>query len=71
MAKPKIPDRSAEPAVKESLDPEKSTTAANSSDVESGAPEEARDDEGNVIDVQRKAKKGPMPPRSDSEAGSQ
>jgi hypothetical protein len=71
MAAPKIPDRSAEPAVQESLDREKSTTAANSSDVEPDEAGEARDDEGNVIDVARKDKDSPARPRPDSDAGSQ
>jgi hypothetical protein len=71
MAVPKIPDRSAEPAVRESLDREKSTTAANSSDVEPDGAEEVRDDEGNVIDVARKDIDAPRRPRPDSDAGSQ
>lgn len=71
MAAPKIPDRSAEPAVRKSLDREKSTTAANSSDVEPDDAGEARDDEGNVIDVARKDSDAPKRPRPDSEAGSQ
>lgn len=71
MAAPKIPDRSAEPAVRKSLDREKSTTAANSSDVEPDDAEEARDDEGNVIDVARKPDDAPTRPRPDSDAGSQ
>jgi hypothetical protein len=71
MAVPTIPDRSAEPAVRESLDREKSTTAANSSDVEPDGAEEVRDDEGNVIDVARTADDAPRRPRPDSDAGSQ
>ena len=71
MAERRIPDRSAEPAVKESLDPEKSTTAANSNDVDPDEQPEARDDEGNVIDVAKKPGDMPAKPRPDSEAGSQ
>lgn len=71
MAGPRIPDRSAEPAVRESLDHEKSTTAANSSDAEPDDAGEARDDEGNVIDVARKDKDAPARPKPDSDAGSQ
>ena len=70
MAKPKIPDRSDEPAVQESLDREKSTTAANSSDVEPDEPE-ARDDEGNAVEVPRKVDKVSTPVKPDSDAGSQ
>ncbi len=48
MAERKIPDRSDEPALQESLDHgPKSHTAANSDDVEPGAAPDARDDEGN------------------------
>ena len=71
MAKPKIPDRSDEPAVQESLDHEKSTTAANSEDAEPDASAEARDDEGNVIQVLPKGKEPPKRRRPDSDAGSQ
>ena len=71
MTAPKIPDRSAEPAVQESLDREKSTTAANSSDVEPDDAGEARDDEGNIIDVAQNDSDAPARPRPDSEAGSQ
>lgn len=71
MAEPKIPDRSAEPAVQESLDREKSTTAGNSSEVEPDDAGEARDDEGNVIDVAREEKDAPRRPKPDSDAGSQ
>jgi hypothetical protein len=69
MAAPKIPDRSAEPAVRKSLDREKSTTATNSSDVDPDDAGESRDDEGNVIDVARKDNDAPA--RPDSDAGSQ
>ncbi len=49
MAERQIPDRSAEPALQESLDHgPNSVTAANSDDVEPGAPD-ARDDEGNLV----------------------
>src|SRR5690349_913666 len=34
-AEPRIPDRSAEPAVQESIDPDKSTTTASSNDASS------------------------------------
>ena len=71
MAKPKIPDRSAEPAVQESLDPDKSSTASNSDDVEPGAEAEARDDEGNAVEVHPSGKGAPKRPRPDSDAGSQ
>lgn len=71
MAAPKIPDRSAEPALQESLDRDKSTTAATSNDVEPAATPEARDDEGNAIEPQPKAKDVPARPRPDSDAGSQ
>jgi hypothetical protein len=71
MAAPKIPDRSAEPAVRESLDREKSATAANSSDMEPDDAGEARGDEGNVIGVARKPNDAPTRPRPDSDAGSQ
>ena len=51
MAKPKIPDRSDEPALQDSLDHgPQSMTAANSDDVEPNPPPEARDDEGNSIE---------------------
>ena len=54
MAERTIPDRSAEPALQESLDHgPKSKTAANSNDVEPDAPPETRDDEGNSTE-QRK-----------------
>lgn len=52
MAKPKIPDRSEEPALQESLDHgPQSTTAANSDDAEHDPAAEARDDEGNAVPV--------------------
>ena len=55
MNKPKIPDRSDEPAVQESLDHgPKSTTAANSDDVAKRASTETRDDEGNVVPPKKK-----------------
>jgi hypothetical protein len=63
----KIPDRSNEPAVQESLDPEQSTTAANSSDV----PAEARDDEGNVDEVEAGRDEAAGAARHDADAGSQ
>lgn len=71
MSKPKIPDRSAEPAVQESLDQEKSNTAANSSDVEPDAPAETRDDEGNLVETPREGDAAPARPRPDSDAASQ
>lgn len=71
MTERQIPDRSAEPAVQESLDPEKSTIAANSNDVDPDAQPEARDDEGNALNVAKKAGDMPAKPRPDSEAGSQ
>jgi hypothetical protein len=71
MAKPKIPDRSAEPAVRESLDPEKSNTAANSNDIEPDAPADARDDEGNRVETPREGDAAPARPRPDSDAASQ
>lgn len=71
MTEPKIPDRSGEPAVQETLDREKSTTAGNSEDVDPGAPGETRDDEGNVIDVAQKSEGAPAKPRPDSDAASQ
>ena len=71
MAERKIPDRSDEPALQESLDPEKSTTAANSNDVQPDPPEETRDDEGNSVETQPKANDTPKRPRPDSDAGSQ
>ncbi len=71
MTERQIPDRSAEPAVQESLDREKSTTAATSDDVEPDAPDEARDDEGNAIEVAREGNDAPKHPKPDSEAGSQ
>ena len=51
MTPPNIPDRSAEPAVQESLDRSpKARTASNSNDIPADAPpEEARDDEGNFM----------------------
>jgi hypothetical protein len=50
MAERQIPDRSAEPALQESLDHgPNATTAATSDDVEPGAPPDARDDEGNLV----------------------
>ena len=52
MAERKIPDRSDEPALQESLDHgPNSSTAANSDDVEPGAATDARDDEGNLIQL--------------------
>jgi hypothetical protein len=71
MKEPKIPDRSGEPALQEALDREKSTTAANSEDVDPDAPPETRDDEGNVIDVAQKGDGLPAKPRPDADAGSQ
>ena len=76
MAEPKIPDRkipdrSDEPALQESLDPEKSTTAANSNDVELDPPEQTRDDEGNSVETQPKPNEPAKRPRPDSDAGSQ
>jgi hypothetical protein len=71
MAAPKIPDRSEEPAVQEALDRKRSATASNSSDEEPEDTGEARDDEGNVIDVARKAEDVPDRPRPDADAGSQ
>ncbi|HUQ10139.1 MAG TPA: hypothetical protein VM146_07460 [Steroidobacteraceae bacterium] len=53
MAEPQIPDRSAEPAVQESLDRgPRSTTAANTNDVARDAPPDTRDDEGNLVDAE-------------------
>jgi hypothetical protein len=50
MAERQIPDRSAEPALQASLDHSPaSTTAANSDEVEPGAPDDTRDDEGNEV----------------------
>ena len=71
MSERKIPDRSDEPALQESLDPEKSTTAANSNDVDPDPPEETRDDEGNSVETQPKGNKPSRRPRPDSDAGSQ
>ena len=71
MAKPRIPDRSEEPAVQESLDHENSNTAANSSDLEPGDPHQARDDEGNAIEPVAKGKDAQIRPKPDSDAGSQ
>lgn len=71
MPKRKIPDRSAEPAVQESLDPEKSNTAASSNDVEPDAPAETRDDEGNLVETPREGEASPARPRPDSDAASQ
>jgi len=52
MAEPKIPDRSAEPALLESLEQgPQSTTAANSDDVEHDPAAQGRDDEGNAVAV--------------------
>jgi hypothetical protein len=54
MAEPKIPDRSEEPALQESLDHGlKAIIAANSDDAEHDPAAEARDDEGNAIPVAR------------------
>ncbi len=71
MNEPKIPDRSGEPALQEALDREKSTTAANSEDVDPDAQAEARDDEGNAVDVAQKGDGAPARPRPDSDAASQ
>jgi hypothetical protein len=71
MAERKIPDRSDEPAVKESLDHEKSTTASNSNDVPADDQQEARDDEGNSIETQPKPGEAPARPRPDSDSASQ
>jgi hypothetical protein len=50
MEEPRIPDRSAEPALQASLDHgPKATKAANSDEVAQGAADEKRDDEGNLI----------------------
>ena len=55
MNKPKIPDRSNEPALQESLDHgAKSTTAANSDDVANRESTGARDDEGNLVPPKKK-----------------
>ena len=56
MTEPKIPDRSGEPGVQESLDrSSKARTASNSNDAPPDAPpEEARDDEGNYVGVEPK-----------------
>jgi hypothetical protein len=70
-AKRQIPDRSQEPAVQESLDAEKSATAANSSDAAAEVPPETRDDEGNAIKVEAKQKATTKAARPDSDAGSQ
>jgi hypothetical protein len=53
MEEPRIPDRSAEPALQASLDhsPE-AKKAANSDEVAQGAPRDSRDDEGNVVPSQ-------------------
>jgi hypothetical protein len=71
MSKPKIPDRSDEPAVQESLDPEKSNTATSSNDVEPDAPADTRDDEGNLVETPREGDAAPARPRPDSDAASQ
>jgi hypothetical protein len=71
MSEPKIPDRSGEPAVQESPDDEKSTTAANPNDVEPDAPPDTRDDEGNLVGTPREGEVSPVRPRPDSDAGSQ
>lgn len=71
MAKPQIPDRSAEPAVQESLDHEKSTTASNSNDVAPDASPETRDDEGNSVEAEEKVDEAPARQKPDSDAGSQ
>lgn len=55
-AKRQIPDRSEEPAVQESLDEERSTTAANSSDAATDVPPETRDDEGNAVEAEANRK---------------
>jgi hypothetical protein len=71
----RIPDRSDEPAVQESLDPQRSTLAANSDDIpaeaNAEANDEARDDEGNVIEPDATGSEAPRHPRPDSDAGSQ
>ena len=61
MAERQIPDRSAEPALQASLDhgPD-STTAANSDDVEPGAPPDTRDDEGNLIPSKKAQPEQPL-----------
>jgi hypothetical protein len=62
MAEPRIPDRSAEPELQASLDHgPKATTAATSDDVAQGAPADARDDEGNLVQPV-KTKKPERPP---------
>lgn len=66
-----IPDRSAEPAVLDSLDPAKSTSAASSDDVAPDAAREARDDEGNAVEATGEDKEVEKPKRPDSDAGSQ
>jgi hypothetical protein len=71
MAGKLIPDRSAEPAVQESLDADKSTTAANSNEVDPEAQDGARDDEGNAIGVAQTGDDVPGKARPDSDAGSQ
>jgi hypothetical protein len=71
MAEKQIPDRSTEPAVRESLDLEKSTTASNSNDVASDDSPETRDDEGNSVEAGQKVDDVPARRRPDSEAGSQ
>jgi hypothetical protein len=61
MAEPRIPDRSAEPELQASLDHgPKATTASTSDDVARGAPADARDDEGNLVQPV-KAKKPERP----------
>jgi hypothetical protein len=62
MAEPRIPDRSAEPELQASLDHSpKATTAATSDDVAHGAPAEARDDEGNLVQPVKTKKPGRPP----------
>ena len=67
----KIPDRSSEPAVRESLDPERSKSATNSSNDAAHDSAETRDDEGNVIAVRADGDGAPRAARPDSDAGSQ
>ena len=61
MAERQIPDRSAEPALQASLDhgPD-ATRAANSDDIEPGAPPETRDDEGNLVPPKKTEPERPL-----------
>jgi hypothetical protein len=70
-AKLEIPDRSEEPAVLESIDREKSTTAANSSDAATESPPETRDDEGNAVEAEAKPEEAVSSAKPNSVAGSQ